>query len=366
MLSREIAQTIVLETTQRLNRNINIMDEKGIIIASGDPLRIDDIHEGALEVLKTGETLIIRFDEEGIWRGSHPGINLPIEFQHKIVGVIGITGNPEDLMEFGGIVKMITELMIREKFITSQLEWKQLTKVMIIEELLKSSPDYTNIDRMLHLIGKNLLAPFTTALIQMTDRTITNQQLTSKIEEIIGEKHALAGFININRIFIAFSGLTQQETDRKLRNVYDELKKLKVKFQLAFSIPFTSTSMFNQSYMECDLALQISKKDEDFVSFAEVEPKALIYNIDRGWLERFTNRMMNKTLIKYADTLEAFFHNNLNIQQTADELYLHRNTLIYRLTKIENDTGYDPRKFKDAIRLQLALWSVKRLQSDIL
>lgn len=48
MLTREIAQTIVLETSLRLNRNINIMDEKGIIIASGDPSRIDNIHEGAL------------------------------------------------------------------------------------------------------------------------------------------------------------------------------------------------------------------------------------------------------------------------------------------------------------------------------
>ncbi|MEH7334614.1 sugar diacid recognition domain-containing protein [Neobacillus drentensis] len=364
MLTREIAQTIVLETSLRLNRNINIMNEKGIIIASCDPSRIDDIHEGALEVLKSGETLIIPFNEEGVWRGAQPGINLPIVFQDKILGVIGITGNPEDIKELGGIVKMITELMIKEKFIASQLEWKLRTKEMIIEELLKSSPSYSNIDRWLNLIDLKLQAPFITHVIQMTDRTLTNQALINKIEGIIGEEQCLVGFININRMFIAFSGFAQEAADKKRQNLYADLKKLKLKFRLAYSTSFISMNKFNHSYTDCDLALQISDESEDFISFAEVEPKALIYKIDRAWGERFTNRIMNKTLVKYADTLEAFFKNNLNIQQTADDLYIHRNTLIYQLSKIEKETGYDPKRFKDALTLQLALWSDKKLKSE--
>jgi carbohydrate diacid regulator len=364
MLTRVIAQTIVLETSLRLSRNINIMDEKGIIIASGDPSRIDNIHEGALEVLKSGETLNITSNEKGIWRGAHPGINLPIVFQDRIVGVIGITGNPEDIQELGGIVKMITELMIKEKFIASQLEWKQRTKEMIIEELLKSSPSYSNIERGLNLIGLKLQAPFITYVIQMSDRTITNQTLIDKIEKIIGEERSLVGFININRMFIAFSGFTTQEAEKKLKTIYDEVKKMHLKFRLSYSTPFTSMSKFNQSYIDCDLAFQISDEAEDFISFAELEPKALIYKIDRAWAERFTNRIMNKTLEKYADTLETLFKNNLNIQQTAEDLFIHRNTLIYRLSKIEKETGYDPKMFKNALTLQLALWSDKKLKSE--
>ncbi|MGG3562387.1 sugar diacid recognition domain-containing protein [Neobacillus rhizosphaerae] len=364
MLTREIAKTIVLETSLRLNRNINIMDEKGIIIASGDTSRIDDIHEGALEVLKSGKTLIIHSNEKGVWRGAQPGINLPILFQDRIVGVIGITGNPEDIKELGGIVKMTTELMIKEKFIASQLEWKQRTKEMIIEELLKGSPSYSNIERGLNLIGLNLTSPFITHIIQLTERNITNQSLTDKIEGIIGEKHGLVGFISINRMFVAFSGLTQQESDKKLRSIYLELKKLRLKFRLAYCTPFQSMSKFNQSYIDCDLALKITDVEEDLISFAEVEAKALIYKIDHAWGERFSNRIVNKTLIKFADTLEAYFKNNLNIQKTANDLYLHRNTLIYRLNKIEEETGYDPKVFKDALTIQLALWTDKKLKSE--
>lgn len=54
----------------------------------------------------------------------------------------------------------------------------------------------------------------------------------------------------------------------------------------------------------------------------------------------------------------------MNIQQTADDLYLHRNTLIYQLSKIEKETGYDPKRFKDALTLQLALWSDKKIKSE--
>ncbi|MFJ7509201.1 sugar diacid recognition domain-containing protein [Peribacillus simplex] len=59
MLTQEIAMEIVKQTTNRLNRNINIMDDKGTIIASGNRERIDQLHFGAMEVLKTGKPLII-------------------------------------------------------------------------------------------------------------------------------------------------------------------------------------------------------------------------------------------------------------------------------------------------------------------
>jgi carbohydrate diacid regulator len=364
MLTREIAIDIVKETSMRLHRNINIMNEKGIIIASGDFSRIDDIHEGALEVLKKGWSLTIHPDKEGIWKGAQPGINLPIIFQDKIVGVIGITGNPDEIQELGGIVKMTTELMIKQQFIASQTEWQQRTKEMIIEELLKVSPSYIHIERGLNLLEIKLQPPFITLIIQMTEREISNNRLIHQLEEITGRNSGLIGFININRILIAISECIPSEAERQLEKVCHVLKKLKVKFRLAYSTPFQSLSKFCQSYTDCDLALEISDENEELISFAEIETKALIFKIDRAGAERFTNRIMNQALFKYTETLETFFNKNLNIQHTADELFIHRNTLLYRLNKIEEETGYDPKCFKDALTLQLAIWTSKKLKSE--
>jgi carbohydrate diacid regulator len=359
MLTKDIAQTIVHETSKRLNRNINIMDEKGRILASGNPARIDDIHEGALHVLKGGEPLTISADHEGVWRGAQPGINLPIQFQDEIVGVIGITGNPDEITEFAGIVKMATELMIKQRFIANQLEWQQRTKEMVVEELLKNTPSFKNIERGLSLLEMKLKAPFQVQAVQLSHRAMPNQTLIQKIEGIIGEGSGFACFININRLFFIFSGLSDLEVEKRLKQIYRELKQLNLPFRLSHGTPFANLESFREAYSDCELALKISDDQADFVSFAEIETKALMHTIEPARAQRFKERMVTKTVAKYADTLQAFFDNNLNIQQTADDLFIHRNTLTYRLTKIQEETGYDPKHFKDALTLQLALWTAE-------
>ncbi len=59
-----------------------------------DESRLHTVHEGAVEVLKSGETLTIYPDQGEAWKGSEPGINLPIVFHENIIGVIGVTGDP--------------------------------------------------------------------------------------------------------------------------------------------------------------------------------------------------------------------------------------------------------------------------------
>lgn len=355
MLTKRIANAIVEETSIRLHRNVNIMNTEGIIIATRDTSRIGSFHEGALEVLKSGETRIISADNES-WGGTQPGVNLPISFQKEIIGVIGVTGDPAEMGDIGELVKMTTELMIRQEFVVSQMEWKQRTKEMIIEQLMKREPSFNDMDRGLSLLRIKFEQPFTTMVIQITERTIANQKLIQKLEEIIGEKNGIVAFINVNRLIIATSGLEEEEVKRKIDNVYALLKKENVVFRMANSLPFDELQEFSQAYLDCDITLKISEHDKEVISFAEIEAKALIYQIDDVITERFSYRVLKKIDENKAITLETFFTNGLNIQKAADDLYVHRNTLIYRLYKIIDETGYDPRKFRDALILQVALW----------
>jgi carbohydrate diacid regulator len=364
MLTRAIASSIVKETTIKLKRNINIMDNQGIILASCDSSRVDDIHEGALEVLRSGETLMITDDEREKWRGAQPGVNLPIVFQDKIVGVLGITGNPEELIDIAEIVKMTTELMIKQEYIYSQLEWKQRTKEMIIEELLKTSPSYDNIDRGLNLLNTELKSPLNSLIVQMSERSVPNQTVINTLERIIGSQQGICGFINVNRIFMALSGLSQKELMKMAEEIVRAFEKLKLVFRIGISTPFDDLESFSQSYLDCDLALEISDPKERTIFYADIESKALIFQLNKEVAERFTERVLHGTLLKYKETLECFFSNDFNMQQTSEELFIHRNTLIYRLNKIVEDTGYNPKHFKDAVTLQLAIWGSEKLTSD--
>ena len=105
------AQSIVDEMKESLHRDINFMDEDGMIIASTDPARLGTHHPGASRILHEGlEELVI---EESTEDGMRPGINLPIHMEGKAIGVIGITGKPSEVYAFGEVIQKMTEIMLQ-------------------------------------------------------------------------------------------------------------------------------------------------------------------------------------------------------------------------------------------------------------
>lgn len=113
-ISSESAQSIVMEIGNIVGQNINMMDEKGYIIASTDPDRVGSFHEGARRILDRHlDELYIK--PEDATETMRAGLNLAVKLYGDIVGVIGITGVYEEIFGYGQIVKKMTEILIREK-----------------------------------------------------------------------------------------------------------------------------------------------------------------------------------------------------------------------------------------------------------
>ncbi|UUZ85318.1 hypothetical protein LJK88_18195 [Paenibacillus sp. P26] len=100
MLTRELAEEIVRETMVRLNRNINLMDPAGIILASGDSGRVGQFHEAAAEAIRRDREPPVKDEDLRRWKGAQKGINLPIHYEGRVVGAIGITGDPQEVRAF--------------------------------------------------------------------------------------------------------------------------------------------------------------------------------------------------------------------------------------------------------------------------
>ncbi|MDW7674831.1 MAG: sugar diacid recognition domain-containing protein, partial [Bacillota bacterium] len=81
---------------QIININVNIFDDKGYIIGSGQKERLLTFHAGALEVAKSGASDEYPLEKAEKYEGVKPGILYPIEFNDKVIGVVGMTGNPEE------------------------------------------------------------------------------------------------------------------------------------------------------------------------------------------------------------------------------------------------------------------------------
>ena len=95
MLTMTLAEKIVDEVKKVLTEEIIIAQTNGTIIAATDPARIGQFHEGAYLTSFEGQKRILTKDDEQQMKGVKAGINLPIYFKQEVIGVIGMTGNPE-------------------------------------------------------------------------------------------------------------------------------------------------------------------------------------------------------------------------------------------------------------------------------
>lgn len=365
MLTKEIAEEIVIETMLRLKRNINIIDISGTILASGDAERINLFHEGGLHVVKTGKPLIITNQNKDQWKGCKLGINLPIEFQNEIIGAIGISGTKEDVEEFGDIVKMTTELMIKQSYITTKSEWRQRTKEETFEEIIKKNPDFDIVMQRLQLLNINLVPPFNLFLIEIKTVKIQSQLLIRKIEEIFNKNQTLVGFKKLSEMFILASGISSETALKKIISIIEIVEQLQTTCKIGYGTPVNEKEAIFVSYHETKIALALRENHQSILNkYVDFEVEALIFQVDKEIKARYLNRIYPSITPKYIETLQTFFDCNLSITETANQLYVHRNTLIYRLKKIKEKTGLDPQLFTDAVKLQIAIWIYGKRPSE--
>ncbi len=111
-LDHDLAQDIVDRAMAILPYNVNVMDSQGLILGSGEPERVNTRHEGAQLVLANGRVVEIDAQTAVHLKGVQPGINLPLLLDQRLIGVLGITGEPEQLRTYAELVRMTAEMLV--------------------------------------------------------------------------------------------------------------------------------------------------------------------------------------------------------------------------------------------------------------
>ncbi len=355
MLTKQLADEIVEQTMIRLKHNLNVMDTNGMILSSGDEERIDKIHEGAAHVAKTGEELWITKKNITAWHGTKLGVNMPIHFQQQLVGVIGITGTPEELREIATLVQLTTEMMVHQSLITSRAEWKRKLKELIFEELISGEPLSALVKERLELLEFNTNGPFTTLLIESVNFLPSPQRIIEQLEDQFEKNDVLIGHSQLNKLFILLNGMTETALKKKLTKLVPLLQK-KASIRIGVGYAVNQLDDIHYSYTTAKNALDYSHPTQHLSYFEDVELLVLLKkNASSLETSRFTNRILNGLNSPLQHTLSIYFSNNQSNTKSAEELEVHRHTLTYRLRKIEEITGYDPSSFQDAILLKIAL-----------
>ncbi len=125
----------------------------------------------------------------------------------------------------------------------------------------------------------------------------------------------------------------------------------------------TDLKNVSSSYKEAKMALEVGKifeTDKNIVNYEQLGIGRLIYQLPTPLCKMYINEVLHGITIDQFDeetltTVNKFFENHLNVSETSRQLYIHRNTLVYRLDKLQKLTGLDLRKFEDAIIFKITL-----------
>ena len=125
------------------------------------------------------------------------------------------------------------------------------------------------------------------------------------------------------------------------------------------------------SYKEAKMALEVGKifeENKKIVNYEQLGIGRLIYQLPAPLCKMFINEVLHGLSMDQFDeetltTVNKFFENNLNVSETSRQLYIHRNTLVYRLDKLQKMTGLDLRNFDDAIIFKIMLMVSKYMHS---
>lgn len=142
------------------------------------------------------------------------------------------------------------------------------------------------------------------------------------------------------------------------------------KIHIAYGTVVNDIKEVSKSYKEAKLALDVGKiffDEKDIVAYSTLGIGRLIYQLPIPLCKMFIKEIFEgKSPDEFDEetltTINKFFENSLNVSETSRQLYIHRNTLVYRLDKLQKSTGLDLRVFEDAITFKIALMVVKYMK----
>ncbi|MBQ8304785.1 MAG: helix-turn-helix domain-containing protein [Blautia sp.] len=363
MIHVQLARQIVDTLKTICSHDINYIDIHGRICASTDSSRVNGYHEGGFEAARRGEIVTIEEDDEQ--KAIRQGINMPIRYHGKTVAVIGITGPPAEVRKYADLAQRITLLLLREH----EIDFR----------------DYTNRTQMGHLvralIENDTVAPdFVAEVLKnagLTDRAESWRTLLVRIRNShpsplsaleAGVRNVVERLGGCLYTFLYPSEYVILARHAGIDRWEKELKSLALRFPEDLKIGIGSARrIYRQdlSYQAARLAIASLAEGENIASFEELRLELLLSSVPEAAGRAFTGKCLTGLDEKDRELLELYYTEDMSLKQTAEKCFLHINTLQYRLKRIHERCGLDPRRFREAAVLYTAL-QLEKLQKSAL
>lgn len=381
-LSPKNAQEIVNEISQIVQQNVNMMDENGTIIASTDQNRIGTFHPGAKEIIdqRLAEMYIDETMESALMR---KGLNLPIVFEGQVVGVIGITGEYEQVIKYGQIVKKMTEILLMDADSENKKRITQRVRDRYLDEWVRGSGskrDRSFVERGM-MLGIDITRPRRIMAVSL-DSTCPDappgelqQQIEAvemRIRQYILQNPNNQIFRTTNKMIL----IVDRKGNEEMRSLAREICALvPEKYPICLTIGIDSAgdanAIMHQAYDKAMKAWKVSLgRKGQIVLYDEINMEIFIEEIPNPLKEEYLHKIFKgytlEELCREIRMLEAYFACEGSIMQASEKLFIHKNTLQYKLKKLHERTGFDVRQPSSTALFYIAILFYKDVESELL
>ncbi|MDE9921628.1 helix-turn-helix domain-containing protein [Staphylococcus pseudintermedius] len=328
MIKQHWAQKVVKKASSIIKAEVLITNRGGQIIATSNPDRVGEVHQAARHSIERNLPIDIELEDMSFWNAQHPGVILPIELHGRVYGALLVSGNPDEIRAYSHLLKLHAEFIVEEELEHYSRFQETLSRTQMLAHIL-FNPDvyFQNYQRKSLIDRLGLNDEFAVALISMQSSSKSHEELIDGFDKNVQNEVFDRTLITLGSFTTGIKGLVQS---------YHEARSL-------------------QSLLH-DLKIQ-----EGLHTYKSHELATICNNIKKFTPENETTLVANyKRLLhlgedKYlGETIEAYFRNHGKLVKTANDLFIHRNTLNYRIKKIHEITGWDPNTIDGIVLLRIA------------
>lgn len=356
-MSNRLFQGIIHQMKDTVDRVIGVVEENGVVIASSELMKIGEINTTVRDELTYAGESIARggFTYRQIGTGVKPQYIVFVEGEDKMADKIATI----IAISLGSVKNLYDEKYDKSSFVKNII----LDNILPSDIYIKSKELHFNIDvmRIVFLIkffGKSDVVPFDMVQNMFPDK---NKDYVISIGE-----HDIVLVKEIKPNY------DTKEIEKIAKTIADTLSsEFYAKVSIGIGSPVDNIKDLARSYKEAQVAIEVGKvfdTEKNIISYENLGIGRLIYQLPTTLCEMFLQEVFKKGSLESLDretlmTIQCFFENNLNVSETSRKLFVHRNTLVYRLEKIRKLTGLDLREFEHAITFKVALMVKKYLSS---
>lgn len=347
----KLAQDFVEATSLLVGqRTINIMDQKGIIIASTEKHRIGDFHQGASEVLATGKPVRIKKEDLPRYPGTKEGYNMPIFLNDEIIGVVGIFGCEEEVQSIANLLRVY----VTQSFSQLQMTQKQNLEAELRNQLLRlllfgGKSQKEMITKLCGMLDLQLKFPVRIILLyeRAAERNMKHlldyhQFIQNLIwKNVLDRRCDVFGIQNADYVILLGGSGELLETRKRLDKLLQEIEREAVwdaaVSSLCRNMEEVSEGMKEVSVLRNRRGGMIQNLEEHTCRMQYLMGRFTVQDGARtvvGMLRRLEDQHGEKQAEQLLQTAQVYYEYGGSVAKAAEKLNLHKNTLLYRMKQL--------------------------------